>query len=46
MFNHLPVHAVTRINDPFDPNSVAGDSLTDRFVSSHTPTLRPLKAAA
>lgn len=45
MFNHLPVHAATRIKDPFDPNSMAGDSLTDRFVSSHTPTLRALKAA-
>jgi hypothetical protein len=45
VFNHLPVHAATRIKDPFDPNSMAGDSLTDRFVSSHTPTLRALKAA-
>ncbi|WP_329184946.1 CHAT domain-containing protein [Actinacidiphila glaucinigra] len=45
VFNHLPVHAATRIKDPFDPNSMAGDSLADRFVSSHTPTLRALKAA-
>ncbi|MGY3204829.1 CHAT domain-containing protein [Streptomyces sp. TE5632] len=45
VFNHLPVHAATRIKDPFDRNSLADDSLTDRFVSSHTPTLRALKAA-
>ncbi|MDQ0716945.1 hypothetical protein QFZ55_006397 [Streptomyces luteogriseus] len=45
VFNHLPVHAATRIKDPSDPYSPAGDSLTDRFVSSHTPTLRALKAA-
>ncbi|MEU7398248.1 MULTISPECIES: CHAT domain-containing protein [Streptomyces] len=45
VFNHLPVHAATRIKDPLDPDSMAGDSLTDRFVSSHTPTLRALKAA-
>ncbi|WP_243762408.1 CHAT domain-containing protein [Streptomyces sp. Tu 3180] len=42
VFNHLPVHAATRIKDPSGPD---GDSLTDRFVSSHTPTLRALKTA-
>ncbi|MFB7559012.1 CHAT domain-containing protein [Streptomyces brevispora] len=45
VFNHLPVHAATRTTSPSDRNSPAGDSLTDRFVSSYTPTLRALQAA-
>ncbi|MFB7609547.1 CHAT domain-containing protein [Streptomyces gardneri] len=45
VFNRLPVHAATRLPDPGDPDDRGGDSLADRFVASHTPTLRALKAA-
>ncbi|WP_151770242.1 CHAT domain-containing tetratricopeptide repeat protein [Streptomyces abyssomicinicus] len=45
VFNHLPVHAATQGPDVRDPDGPARDSLANRFVSSHTPTLRALKAA-
>ncbi|GAA3377081.1 CHAT domain-containing protein [Streptomyces sannanensis] len=46
VFNHLPVHAATRIEEPLAPGDPAGgDSLGDRYVCSHTPTLRALAAA-
>ncbi|MFD8693613.1 CHAT domain-containing protein [Kitasatospora purpeofusca] len=44
VFNRLPVHAATRRPDP-DTSHDQGDSLADRFVASHTPTLRALAAA-
>ncbi|MEU3481840.1 CHAT domain-containing protein [Streptomyces sp. NPDC033753] len=45
VFNRLPVHAATRLPDPCDPDDRGADSLADRFVASHTPTLRALRAA-
>ncbi|QCD59179.1 CHAT domain-containing protein [Streptomyces hawaiiensis] len=45
VFNRLPVHAATRLPDPCEPDHGGADSLADRFVASHTPTLRALKAA-
>ncbi|AEY87697.1 hypothetical protein SHJG_2422 [Streptomyces hygroscopicus subsp. jinggangensis 5008] len=45
VFNRLPVHAATRLPDPCEPDQGGTDSLADRFVASHTPTLRALKAA-
>ncbi|MCX5230056.1 CHAT domain-containing protein [Streptomyces sp. NBC_00233] len=51
VFNHLPVHAATRLDDVSGADPVAGsdrtagDSLGDRYVSSLTPTLRALLTA-
>ncbi|MEU9367242.1 CHAT domain-containing protein [Streptomyces avermitilis] len=45
VFNRLPVHAATRLPDPCDPDDKGVDSLADRFVASHTPTIRALRAA-
>ncbi|MFJ9447578.1 CHAT domain-containing protein [Kitasatospora sp. NPDC101235] len=45
VFNRLPVHAATRLPDPDTPHDQGTDSLADRFVTSHTPTLRALATA-
>ena len=45
VFNRLPVHAATRLPDPCEPDDRGADSFADRFVVSHTPTLRALRAA-
>jgi len=44
VFNHLPVHAASRL-DLRDPDHVIQESLADTFVSSYTPTLRALRTA-